>query len=275
MEERLSNEIVSKDLLSQQYKSSSNLEARISLHERFSTNPLRPHRWIFDQFDLPSHATVLEVGGGVGKLWQDNADRLSPNWRILLTDFSAGMLEKAKQSTLTVNGQFAYSVADVTGIPFGAALFDAVIANHMLYYLATQSDRAQALAGLRRVLKPGGKFYASTNGVNHMQAMAALVNEFDPSIPFVTQVVRNFSLESGPLEVAEWFGDVELRRYEDELVVTDAQPLIDFILSASTIFTLAEGKKTALSEFVRKRFVEQGSVIRIRKDSGLLCARHL
>jgi ubiquinone/menaquinone biosynthesis C-methylase UbiE len=271
----MTTDVVSQDILSQQYKSSSNLEARIDLHERFCVNRYGWHRWIFDQFDLPSHANVLELGCGVGRLWQDNAGRIPKNWRITLTDFSSGMLDKAKQNTSAIDGQFAYEVVDVTGILFDSDLFDAVIANHMLYYLANQVDKECAFVGIRRVLKHGGKFYASTNGSRHMREMEALVNEFDPSLPFVTQVVRNFTLESGPIEVAEWFGDVELRRYDDELVVTDAQPLIDYILSASATFRLESGRKAALSEFVRKRFIEQGGAIRIRKDSGIICAKRL
>ena len=185
------------------------------------------------------------------------------------------MLERAKQNTSSINGQFAYEVVDVTNIPFDNNLFDAVIANHMLYHLADKADRARAFSGIRRVLKQGGRFYASTNGLSHMRQMVELVNEFDSSIPFVTHIARNFSLETGPKEVADWFGEVELRRYDNELVVTEVQPLIDFILSTSTTFALEDERKVALSEFVRTRFAERGGVITIKKDPGIICAKRL
>jgi hypothetical protein len=35
--------------LVEQYKTASNLNARIRLHQRFSTNPYGWHRWVFDQ----------------------------------------------------------------------------------------------------------------------------------------------------------------------------------------------------------------------------------
>jgi cyclopropane fatty-acyl-phospholipid synthase-like methyltransferase len=36
--------------------------------KRFSTNPYGWLRWVFDQFDLPPGARVLEVGCGTGQL---------------------------------------------------------------------------------------------------------------------------------------------------------------------------------------------------------------
>ena len=55
-------------LLAQQYNTSSNLNARIQLHERFSTNPLDWHRWVFEQFQIPENSRVLELGSGTGLL---------------------------------------------------------------------------------------------------------------------------------------------------------------------------------------------------------------
>ncbi len=43
-------------LLGQQYRDSSNLDARVALHERFDTNPQKWQPWVFDQLDLPAEA---------------------------------------------------------------------------------------------------------------------------------------------------------------------------------------------------------------------------
>ena len=48
-------------------------------------------------------------------------------------------------------GRFAYEIIDAQAIPYGTQRFDIVIANHMLYHVP---DRAQAIAEMRRVLKP-------------------------------------------------------------------------------------------------------------------------
>jgi ubiquinone/menaquinone biosynthesis C-methylase UbiE len=268
-------ETISKATVAEQYKSSSNLEARISLHERFSVNQYGWLPWVFDHFDLPPDASVLEVGCGVGKLWQLNAHRISPGWRITLSDFSPGMLETARQNTESINGHFTHELVDIPDIPFANQTFDAVIANHMLYYLSDKARRSQVIAGVRGVIRKGGRFYATTNGVNHMREMVELVRQFDASIPFVIPIVQNFSLETGPIEVAEWFGEVELRRYSDGLLVTDADALIEYILSVSTVFSLPAPRKAALSDFVRRWMENNGGAIKIQKDSGLIRARRV
>lgn len=52
-----------------QYRDGRNPEARIRLHERFSTNPFGLHPWLPVQINLPPHASVLELGCGVGSFW--------------------------------------------------------------------------------------------------------------------------------------------------------------------------------------------------------------
>jgi hypothetical protein len=56
------------DYLQQQYGTTSNLDARVALHQRYSTHPLPWHEWVFDQFDLPPQALILELGCGPGSL---------------------------------------------------------------------------------------------------------------------------------------------------------------------------------------------------------------
>ena len=54
--------------LTEQYRNAANLDARIDLHSRFSTNPLNWYRWLFDHLALPEGARVLELGCGPAKL---------------------------------------------------------------------------------------------------------------------------------------------------------------------------------------------------------------
>ena len=56
-------------LLSKQYKTASNLDARFHLHERFSVNKYGWDRWVFDHFDLPQESRILELGCGPCYLW--------------------------------------------------------------------------------------------------------------------------------------------------------------------------------------------------------------
>jgi ubiquinone/menaquinone biosynthesis C-methylase UbiE len=260
--------------LAEQYKTPANLETRISLHERFSTN--RDGRgWFFEQLEIPAEAAILELGCGPALGWKLNADRVSPGWRVTLTDFSAGMAAAARQNTAGLNGRFTNAVADAADSPFAGQSFDAVMANHMLYHLSDASARSRALAGIRRVLKPGGRFYAATNGIGHMRELVELVNQFDPSLGFMRSIVQNFSLESGPAQAAQYLGEVSVRRYPDALIVDDAQALIDYILSSTTTFTLPAERKAALGDFVRHWMAAHGGVMHIQKDMGLISATRM
>src|SRR5262249_52405517 len=83
-----------------QYGDASNLNARIALHTRFSTNRYGWHRWVYDHLldALGPEACILEVGCGPADLWRRNEARIPPNWRITLSDYSPGMIAEARRS---------------------------------------------------------------------------------------------------------------------------------------------------------------------------------
>lgn len=49
-----------REFVKRQYRDASRLNARIGLHERFSTNPQGLQAWVFDHFDIPEEASILE-----------------------------------------------------------------------------------------------------------------------------------------------------------------------------------------------------------------------
>lgn len=97
----MSSAINQTHLLKNQYHNASNLNERMALHARFSVNREGWHRWVFDQLDLPPQAHLLELGCGPGTLWAKN-QRDSQGWDILLSDFSAGMLDEARQGAIHI-----------------------------------------------------------------------------------------------------------------------------------------------------------------------------
>ena len=153
----MTRESTNRTYLLRQYRDGSNLNARICLHERFSTNGSGFFRWYFDQSGIPDNASVLEVGCGTGQFWLENRDRIPPGWQVVLTDLSRGMVGEAEVALGPVSSNLEFRVADVQDLPFQSDSFDAVLANFMLYHVP---DRQRAVAEVRRVLKPGGKFYA-------------------------------------------------------------------------------------------------------------------
>ncbi len=259
----------SASLRTTQYRDSHNLSARLSLHERFSVNPVRWHRFVFDHFALPATARLLELGCGMGALWRENAERIPAGWHIVLADFSPGMLRDARPGLDTV-AQFAYLGADAQAIPCADTTFDAVIANHMLYHVP---DIPKAIGGIHRVLKPGGRFYAATNGHSHLRELGDLLVEAgidrDGGRGW-TRVMTSFSLENGAELISPRFPDVVLHRYSDALEITEAEPLVAYVASMISI-QLSEEGLARLREIVQTRLARDGS-IHIGKDAGLFIA---
>jgi SAM-dependent methyltransferase len=252
-------------LLTKQYHNAANLNARIQLHTRFSTNIYGWHPWIFDQFKIAPHSRVLELGCGPGRLWTENSARISGEWDITLSDFSAGMLEETRRNLASVGRLFSFEVIDAQSIPFEDASFDAVIANHMLYHVP---DRSKTLSEIRRVLRPGGRFYASTVGAAHLREIGELVRRFDPQIVFGIGDEASFTLENGAQQLAPYFSNVAVYRYDDALIVTEAEPLIAYVLSGRVGAALEDDRVAEFAAFVQHELAQHGT-IHITKDSGL------
>lgn len=255
-------------LLHDQYRDSSNLEARVQLHRRFSTNQYGWNRWCFDQLKLPPNGRILEIGCGPGYLWRDNVDRIPASWDITLSDLSPGMLERARENLK--ERAFRFEIIDAQSIPFEAAAFDAVIANHLLYHVP---DLPAALAEIRRVLKPSGAAYLATNGDAHLRELHALLAHFDGADDFNwnAQVTARFSLDQGEETIGCVFGRHEVRHYVDNLIVTDVAPLVEYILSLARR-SAAETHRAALTAFIEAELQSRGAIF-ITKDSGLFIAQ--
>jgi SAM-dependent methyltransferase len=257
-------------LLSHQYNNAQKLGARINIHERFSINTYDWQRWVFDHFNMPAQGNVLEIGCGPGMLWLKNADRIPEQWNITLSDFSAGMLQEAQNNLRNIPHPFTFKIIDAQSIPFADQQFDMIVANHMLYHVP---DRAKALAEIRRILKPGGHFFAATNGKHHMQECREIVISFDPSLAArwdnaSPASLNGFRLESGDQELSAHFSNVILHIYEDGLMVTEAEPLVAYIISNPIGEALVGDRVEQFTQTIEQEIARSGA-IRISKETGL------
>lgn len=258
-------------LRGEQYKTADNLNARVALHRRFSTNRQGWLRWAFEQLDLRPGQRVLEVGGGPGWLWRENQERRPAGLTVIVSDFSPGMAQTA--CAHLPEDSFRCAILDAQALPFPAASFDLVIANHMLYHVPDLPGAARELA---RVLKPAGRLAAGTNGRAHLRELHELMHAYDPGYVLPADgVAERFALENAPAVLGAAFARVEVRPYEDALWITEARPLVEYILSYTGFQTglsaLTPARAADLEAFVQARLAAQGG-LRIGKATGLVLA---
>ena len=201
----------------EQYRDSTNLNARISIHDRFSVNKYGWHRWLFDQLQVPEIARVLELGAGTGDLWLQNSERIPAGWSITISDLFPGMLTEARKRLAHVPQIVGSAVVDAQRIPFEDSSMDLVVANMMLYHVP---DRCRAIGEIRRVLRPKATLCAATFGEAHLDELFALV----PDLAGDLGTSAEFTLENGREQLAAFFVDVQRVDYVDALDVTDPEP---------------------------------------------------
>ena len=253
-------------LIEKQYKNPSNLNTRRNFQERFSTNKYGWWKWVFDHINFPPNCKILELGSGMGLLWLENEKRIPKSWDITLTDFSLPMLDKTKRDLNKIKHNFNFKIVNIQNIPYPDDEFDAVIANHMLYLVP---DIEKALAEATRVIKPGGIMIASTNGSGYMQELEDLLEK--SNLPVWRGYNKyTFSLNNGRAFLAKHFSKVEVFRYEDALLVTEAEPLVAHILSTNE--GLNEKQIEEVDSYFKEYFTEHHQLL-ITKDIGLFIAR--
>jgi SAM-dependent methyltransferase len=158
--------------------------------------------------------------------------------------------------------------ADVQDLPFPAAAFDVVVANHLLYHVP---EPARAVAELARVVRPGGVVMASTSGARHLRELWALKAEVWGG-RLVSETVEVFGIESGAARLARRFAAVEWRDYPDELHCSDAGDVVDFLTSTPPGEDGTPAERAALRRAVEREMAARGGVLRVTEETGVLLA---
>ena len=258
------DQLTDRAVMAKQYGTADRLNTRISIHAKYSVNKQGFGSWITEHYRFPDHASVLELGCGTGDMWKGKGELTSRCDRLILSDFSAGMLDRAKE-TLQDESGISYQVIDIQEIPYPDQSFDAVIANMMLYHVP---DLSRGLREVRRVLKKGGAFYCATFGENGMmEYIGSLFSDYG----IETQVNAAFTLQNGREKLSPVFSEVEADRYEDALAVTDVEDLVEYIYSLSGMSDLRKLPRDTVRSVLASHMV--GGVLRIPKEYGMFIAR--
>jgi ubiquinone/menaquinone biosynthesis C-methylase UbiE len=241
-------------LLNEQYKDASNLNTRLGIIQRLSAEPVDWYQWIFSFIKPAPRCRVLELGCGPGNLWRRNLERIPPDWEITLSDFSPGMLKDAQANLSQSGRKFAFQVIDAQSIPFENAHFDRLIANLMLYHVP---DRPRTFAEISRVLKPDGFFYAATVS----DAAFAELEKWMGRVGMASwSDALGFSIENGMEQLTRWFSHVELHHLKHELVVTEADSLVEVIRSGTPKGEYDEATFQRLRDLIEYELAQHGPI---------------
>lgn len=278
------------------YGDAAKLGARVDLQRRFSVNPHPIADWELGLVDLSNVQQALDAGCGTGAFLVPLARRLTPQGATVIgLDLAEGTLGQARARVQAEGLPVNCVIGDVEALPFDDGSFDLVLANYMLYHVP---NLEQAIAELRRVLRPGGMLLAATNGEGHMRDLWRLEEQAFIRLGVSLQTVAalmergraagemSFRLDNGEQWLRRAFTEVRLERYPDELRVTEVEPLVAYLDSMWTVDQIVEGATATDHEqtllrtqvvdsfrvIVQERMATDG-VIRIAKETGAFVAR--
>ena len=247
-----------------QYKTSQNLTTRISIHEKYSTNQQPFGQWIMSHYEIASGFRILELGCGTGQMWKGSLDLLPPETMLILSDFSSGMLDAAKNN-LGAHPQLDYQIIDIQSIPFENDAFDMVIANMMLYHVP---NLHRGLAEVRRVLKPSGEFYCATYGEH---GIMEFINETLRDQGIHGEIGKTFTLQNGDAHLKQHFDTVQMDIRDDGLAVTDISDFVDYVFSLSSLTGIAESRRHDLYQAFQNKSVN--GILYVPKEYGMFICK--
>jgi SAM-dependent methyltransferase len=255
-----------------QYADASNFAARQAIY-RFQQPRIGVYDWALDFAVLTGDETILDVGCGNGGHLRA-LHRRGHAGLVVGMDFSAGMLASSRDAG-GAGGAQPLVQGDAAQLPFASGSIDVGLAMHMLYHVP---DRTQALSELRRVLTGDGVVLVVLNGAGHNAELRALIREglvaVGVSPPAPATMGESLDLDRGTTLAAEHF-IVERHEVVAKLVVTEPQPVVDYVRSMSFV-RKGFGVEDALLGYVGERVaavIASEGAFRISTALGCLVCR--
>ena len=135
----------------------------------------RLRRKSIDAAQIKPGECILDVGCGTGDLTLLAKAQAGSTGQIYGIDAAPEMIDVARSKAARAKAEVDFRVAVIERLPFPAESFDVVLSSLMMHHLPADL-KPQALAELRRVVKPGGRLLiVDFKGQLEKQGVAALV----------------------------------------------------------------------------------------------------
>lgn len=250
-------------IIKKQYANANNLNTRISIHDKYSTNKMGFGNWIVSNYKIDKGMKVLEIGCGTGGIWKNRETIIRSCSKLVLSDFSEGMITTAREN-LSHYDNIEYKVFDIQEIPYEDETFDVVIANMMLYHVP---DIDKGLSEVRRVLKKNGSFYCATYGKHGIiEYLSKILVDYGVK----DNINKNFTLQNGFEILNKWFLRVKRLEYIDSLEITNVDDMVDYIYSLSSMALLKNVPKNEIRDILLKNM--DNGVLNVPKEYGMFIA---
>lgn len=250
-------------VVKQQYATANNLNTRISIHEKYSTNKMGFGNWIMSNYRIDKGMKVLELGCGTGNMWKNSDSFISNCSKLILSDFSEGMVAATKENVGNYDN-IEYKVIDIQAIPYENETFDIAIANMMLYHVP---DIHKGLSEVRRVLKKDGTFYCATYGehgiIEYLSKLLAAYGVED-------NINKNFTLQNGYEILSKSFSKVAKIEYVDSLAVTNIDDMVNYIYSLPSMTSLSNVPKHIIKTTLMQNLTN--GILNVPKEYGMFIA---
>jgi ubiquinone/menaquinone biosynthesis C-methylase UbiE len=254
------------------YHDTNKIDLRNEIQEEYRSDAVAWPVWVFSSLHLPENSHVLEIGCGTGEFWQENATHLPESWKTFISDYALNLVQKAKTNLSSIHRGTSFFNLDGLALPFRKASVDAVLAIGLLDLVP---DLTQVLSEAWRVLKPSGQLIATAGGPGHLKELEDLLRPYLP--PGVVETLggneERFGLENGEEVLARFFVNVSRHNYSDQLVFTELEPILDYVLSEQAIAWSIP--LSHLGDFVQriKHSLSQNGKITVTVRKGLFVAR--
>ena len=252
--------------IKEQYNSDKNLNLRSNLHS-YNVNKIDWDVWCFENMKFCKNDKVLELGCGNGKLWLKNKEKIETDLNITLSDFSKSMIKSAKNNLKEINMDFQYKEINAEKIPYKDETFDVIIAEHMIYFV---SNIEKALEEIKRVLKPNGKVYITTNSKNTMNELNELCEKFAPNSGLSNNgLSERCNLEEGEKLLKKYFNNVSLNVLEGKIILSESEPLVSYKASTIQGKSILIGKKRIEFKDYLDNYIKENKQILITTKAGI------